>query len=93
MDFREVFGASYKFKESLWEELQVNVNCIWKVLVVNSFLDNYSRTVFAENIRILSIFMKNVSDSYLNVNNIDKVVTNFFLDYVSKWTCFHLLSG
>ena len=93
MDFREVFGSSYELKESLREELQVNVDGIWKVLVVNGFLNNYSWTFFAEDISILSIFMKNISYSYLDVNNIDKVVTNFFLDNVSKWTSFILLSG
>jgi hypothetical protein len=93
MDFREILGSSYKLKEPLREELQVNVDGIGKVLVMNGFLNNYSRTFFAEDVSILSIFMKHISNFDLNVNNIDEVRTNFFLDNISKWTSIFLLSS
>jgi hypothetical protein len=70
VNFREVLGSSHEFKESLREEFQINIDSIWKILVMNWFLNHNSWIFLSENICVLSLFQEKVPKPNLYVNYI-----------------------
>ena len=94
VDFREILGSSYKFKEPLREKLQVNIDCVWKVLIMNCFLDiNDSGWVFSEIIGTLAFFLEDFSQSNFYINDINQIKSNFFFNDIVKLSSLHLFSS
>ena len=93
MDFWKVLSSSHKFKESLREKLQVNIDSIRKVLVMYGFFDvHHLVIVLSQIIGVLTLLVKLFSKSDFNIDNINKTGTNFSFDNVIQLPSFHLFS-